>query len=193
MSYLIQISNDILNARKARDSLKVKSLTMLKSKLLDNSKAPKPKEELAIVRMYLKQVGESRDAYAKNSDKYENELLDAHAEYGYIKSYLPEELSDDAIRAIVVNERYSHWKPDDEVKFGMLMGKVMKYLKSNHDGQADGKVVKRIIEEVLEAPPINNVETICPHCHAGILTGDDISSIIKCVRCDKPFAYNNGD
>lgn len=142
MDYLTRMSTDIIGARKAREAMKVKSLTMLKSKLLDNSKAAKPKEELAIIRMYMKQVGESLYAYSKDSDKYSKEIEDAQAEIGYIKEYLPKELSEDEVLGIA-NEVKKDLGSD--VKFGVLMGMVMKKTK----GQADGKLVKRVVESIL--------------------------------------------
>jgi uncharacterized protein YqeY len=141
MDYLTRMSTDIIESRKAREVMKVKSLTMLKSKLLDNSKAAKPKEELAIIRMYMKQVGESLDAYSKDSDKYSKEIEDAQAEIGYIKEYLPKELSEDEVLGIANEVK----KELGDVKFGVLMGMVMKKV----NGQADGKLVKRVVESIL--------------------------------------------
>ena len=141
MDYLTRMSTDIIGARKAREAMKVKSLTMLKSKLLDNSKAAKPKEELAIIRMYMKQVGESLYAYSKDSDKYSKEIEDAQAEIGYIKEYLPKELSEDEVLGIANEVK----KELGDVKFGVLMGMVMKKV----NGQADGKLVKRVVESIL--------------------------------------------
>ena len=142
MDYLTRISTDIIGARKAREVMKVKALTMLKSKLLDNSKAAKPKAEYAIVRMYMNQISESMDAYSKDSDKYSKEIADAQEETRYIKAYLPEELSDDAVLEIA-----KEVKKDlgSDVKFGVLMGMVMKKV----NGQADGKIVKQIVGSIL--------------------------------------------
>lgn len=69
-------------------------------------------------------------------------IEDAQAEIGYIKEYLPKELSEDEVLGIA-NEVKKDLGSD--VKFGVLMGMVMKKTK----GQADGKLVKRVVESIL--------------------------------------------
>jgi len=163
---LDRITKDMAAARKQRDSTKVKALAMLKSKLLYNSKAPKPKDDMSIVRTYLKQIqesciclgeacmGEQGLPMAHNKslmDKYEREIMELHAEQDIIKQYLPEEIGEDA-----VNEMIEQALKDmgDEPKFGAVMGKVMKIA----NGRANGGIVKSLVEQRLREKTLISVD-----------------------------------
>ena len=69
---------------------------------------------------------------------------DEKAELVIIEAYLPQMMSEDEVRALV-EEKKNELGIEDSTGFGQLMGAVVKAAA----GQADGQVVKKVVEEML--------------------------------------------
>lgn len=96
---------------------------------------------LAILRKEVKQRKETLDEI-RNSGR-DDLVAETEAEITVLKKYLPPEMSEEAIRK-VVTDVIAELEPGQET-----MGSVMKAVMAKLKGQADGKVINRIVREVL--------------------------------------------
>lgn len=96
---------------------------------------------LAILRKEVKQRKETLDEI-RNSGR-DDLVAETEAEITVLKKYLPPEMSEKAIRK-VVTDVIAELEPGQKT-----MGSVMKAVMAKLKGQADGKVINRIVREVL--------------------------------------------
>ena len=69
---------------------------------------------------------------------------DEEKELEFLSKYLPEEMSREEIKKIIL-EKKEDLEIEDKSKMGMLIGIVMRDL----EGKADGATVKEIVTEIL--------------------------------------------
>ncbi len=147
MSYLDRIQTDLKEAMKSRNLIRTRTLRMLLSKLkekrIELGKDLSEQDELALLKKAAKERKDSaatyEDAGRKDLEQKEIEELEI------INTYLPEELSDDAIRGIV-REIIADTGAESIRDMGKVMGPAMNTL----TGRADGKRVQMIVREELE-------------------------------------------
>ena len=96
---------------------------------------------LAILRKEVKQRKETLDEI-RNSGR-DDLVAETEAEITVLKKYLPPEMSEEAIRK-VVTDVIAELEPGQKT-----MGSVMKAVMAKLKGQVDGKVINRIVREVL--------------------------------------------
>ncbi len=102
-----------------------------------------PDEEIiSVLKKQAKQRKDSIEGYQKGGRTEMTEK--ENAELAIIESYLPEQIGEEKIRE-AVKAKISELGVSDKSEFGKLMGAVMAELK----GQADGAVVKKVVEEEL--------------------------------------------
>jgi len=135
------VKQDLTSAMKAGEKDRVGALRLVLSELQKDAKEGGG-DELAVLRRERKRRNESATAFR---DAGRPELADAEeAEAKVIAGYLPAELSDDEVRAIVamaVAETGAS-SPKD-------MGMVMKAAMPKVAGRADGKRVSGLAQEAL--------------------------------------------
>ena len=147
-----QLSDDLKTAMKARDSDRLTVIRMLRSKLQEREVQLRGKhgpdhqltdeDVLEVVGSYAKQRRDSIESYRAGGRE---ELATAEeAELAIVQTYLPAQLSEDEVKAIVdeVVAETGAASPAD-------MGKVMKALMPRTKGLADGKSVSRLVRERL--------------------------------------------
>jgi uncharacterized protein YqeY len=144
-----QISSNLREALKDKNTFKVSVLRMLSSALHNEAIALKKKEkgldedeEIKVLKREVKKRKEAIEAYTKGSrpelaakEKEELEILE---------KYLPVEMSEDEIRK-VVKEILAGLGEVLSNQFGQVMAKVMTELK----GKADGAMVSRVVREMM--------------------------------------------
>lgn len=152
MSLAQIIEDDYKSAFKNGDKFAVGVLRMLKTELHNAVIAQRGKADsveelgdsavLAIVKRQVKQLEEAKEMFAQGGR--EDLVQQNVAEIALLKKYLPELLSEDAVREAVqkVLAKNSSSNPAD---FGKVMGLAMKELK----GKADGGMVGKIVREML--------------------------------------------
>ena len=148
MSLAEQIEKDVIAAMKAKDPVKVSTLRMLKSAVMNHLiQAKKDKAEdsevLGIIAKQAKQRRESMDSFEKAGRK---DLADKEkAELAILETYLPKQLTDDELRAAVQSaiKASGAASPAD-------MGKLMKVLMPAIQGKADGKRVQEAVKALLK-------------------------------------------
>ena len=141
MSLLEKVREDTTAAMKAGEKERVGALRMIVNEL---QKAEKEggDDEVAVLQRERKRRLESAEAYreAGRADLAENEEREAEL----IANYLPEQLSDEELRAIVgdVVAETGASSPKE-------MGQVMSQAMPKVQGRADGKRVSAVVKELL--------------------------------------------
>jgi len=137
------VKEDLAAAMKAREKDRVGALRLVLSELQKAHKQGDA-DELAILRRERKRRLESASAF-RAGDRAE--LAEGEeAEARIIEAYLPAELSDDELRALVASAiaEAGASSPKD-------MGRVMKLAMAKVGGRADGKRVSALVSEALHA------------------------------------------
>jgi uncharacterized protein YqeY len=136
-----QVKQDLTTAMKAGEKDRVAALRLVLSELQKDAKEGAG-DEVAVLRRERKRRHESAAAFREGGRP---ELAEAEeAEAQVIEAYLPAELSDDELRAIVADAvaESGASSPKD-------MGQVMKASMARVDGRADGKRVSALAQEAL--------------------------------------------
>lgn len=143
-----QISNDIKEAMKARDKVRLETLRNIKKVFLEAKTAPGANDELTddaamkILQKLAKQGKESAATYVQQSrqDLADDEL----AQVAVIESYLPKPLTDEEIEA-AVKEIIAQTGATSMKEMGKVMGVASKQLA----GKADGGKISQIVKKLL--------------------------------------------
>ena len=136
-----RVKQDLADAMRAGDKDRVGALRLVLSELQKAAKEGSG-DELAVLRRERKR---RLDAASQFREAGRGELADGEeAEARLIEAYLPAELSDDELRAIV-----SQAVADSGATSPKEMGAVMKAAMPLVDGRADGKRVSALVREVL--------------------------------------------
>jgi uncharacterized protein len=136
-----QVKQDLTTAMKAGEKDRVAALRLVLSELQKDAKEGAG-DEVAVLRRERKRRHESAAAFREGGRP---ELAEAEeAEAQVIEAYLPAELSDDELRAIVADAvaESGASSPKD-------MGQVMKAAMARVQGRADGKRVSALAQEAL--------------------------------------------
>ncbi len=142
------ITHDLTQAMKAREEPKLSTLRMLKAELqklqADKGKGAEITDEdvYAVIRRLIKQRKDAAEQYRAGGaeDRAESEL----AEVKILEPYLPKQLSDEEIDAMI-----SESAKELGVSSPKDMGKLMKAVMSKAKGQADGSRVKERVNAFL--------------------------------------------
>lgn len=146
MSLLEQLTEDMKQALKAQDKLKLSTVRMLISQLknerIDSGAELTEDQELQVLMNAAKKRKEAIDAYqqANRLDLAERE----QQELAIIQQYLPTQLSDEQIAA-KIDEIIAAVGATSLKDLGKVMAEAMKALK----GKADGKKVQQLVREKL--------------------------------------------
>lgn len=141
MSVTEQVRTDLTTAMKAGEKDRVGTLRMLLSELQKDAKEG-PGDELAVLRRERKRRLESARAFTEGERP---ELAAAEqAEAGVIETYLPAELGDEELRALV-----DHAVGQSGASGPSDMGVAMKAAMGAVAGRADGRRVSELVKEAL--------------------------------------------
>lgn len=141
-----RLDNDLITAMKARDAFAVSVLRMLRA-AMKNAEIEKRGEldEDTILALMKSEVKRLRDALEQFRSGGREDLVEKNEkEIAFLEKYLPAQLDDDALRAIVKDAIAGSGEvtPKD---FGRVMSAAMKEAK----GQADGGRVRALVKEML--------------------------------------------
>ena len=149
MSLLTTLNEDMKQAMRAKDKETLQVIRMLKASI-QNEQIKKgqdlnDEEELTVLSREMKQRRDSLTEFEKAdrtdlADKVKKEIV-------IVEKYLPAQLSEDEIRAIVT-EAIAATGATSPKEFGKVMGAVMPKVK----GKADGNQVNAIVKELHEPP-----------------------------------------
>jgi uncharacterized protein len=141
VSVLEQVQHDVKDAMKAREKERVHALRLIASEL---QKAEKDQsgDEVQVLQRERKRRLEAAEAYRDGGRDQQAESEEREAEI--IASYMPEQLSDERLEAIV-GEVVAESGASSPKEMGRVMALVMPKVK----GQADGKRVSAAVKEKL--------------------------------------------
>jgi uncharacterized protein YqeY len=141
MTLADRVKQDLTSAMKAGEKDRVGALRLVLSELQKDAKEGKG-DELAVLRRERKRRHESAAAFREGGAPDRADAEEAEAQI--IEAYLPAELSDDELRAIVADAvaESGASSPKD-------MGMVMKAAMPKVAGRADGKRVSALAQEAL--------------------------------------------
>ena len=152
MSIRQHIVADLTAAMKAKDSVRLGVVRMLKSRIMEaeveqrarkgQDYALEDQECVTVIAAYAKQRRDSIEAYRKGGK--EDLAIKEEAELAIIQQYLPLPMSDDDVRRIVASTI-----AETGATSAKEMGAVMKAVMPRLKGGADGAVVNRIVRELL--------------------------------------------
>jgi uncharacterized protein YqeY len=147
-----RIVADLKTAMKAKDTLRLGVVRMLKSRIMEaevehrGRRGPDyvldDQECTAVIASYGKQRRDSIEAYRKGGK--EDLALKEEAELAIIQQYLPAQMSEGEIRRVVAGAI-----AESGAASAKDMGSVMKIVMPRLKGEADGAVVSRIVRELL--------------------------------------------
>lgn len=147
MSLLKQLNDDMKQAMKNKDKEKLSVIRMVKASLQNESiKLGKGElsedEDLSILSRELKQ---RKDSLQEFKSAGRDDLVEKlEMEIKIIEEYMPEQLSDEELSAIVqetIQETGASSKKD--------MGKVMSAIMPKVKGKADGSKINKLVQEFL--------------------------------------------
>ena len=141
MTVLEQIQDDVKGAMKAGERERVHALRLVVSEL-QKAEKENGSDEIEVLQRERKRRLEAAEAYrdAGRTDLAEGEEREAQL----ISSYLPEQISDEELRAIV-GDAVAQSGAGSPKEMGKVIGLVMGQVK----GRADGKRVSAIAKELL--------------------------------------------
>ncbi|HEY8541776.1 MAG TPA: GatB/YqeY domain-containing protein [Pseudothermotoga sp.] len=146
MSLKEKLSEDLKQAMKARDETKIRTIRLLiaaiKNFEVEKLGQATDDDVLQIMSKEVKKRLESIEMYRQA--KREDLAIEEENELKIIKSYMPEQMGEDQIRELAKKliQQYNLSSPKD-------IGTVMKLIMPQVKGKADGKLVNKIVQELL--------------------------------------------
>lgn len=147
MSMIDTVRAEMVAAMKNKEKDRKESLSMLlsalKNKAIDKRADLTEEEEYAVVKKEMKQTQETLDlAPADRTDIIEQ----CKARLAVLSEFAPEEMSEDAIRAVIQEVIASLGLENPGAK---EKGRIMKELMPRVKGKADGALVNKLVGEIL--------------------------------------------
>lgn len=149
MSLTERINQDLKEAMKSNDSVKLQTIRSIRALILEFEKSGSGKklneeEEIKLLSSAAKKRKEAMEEYIKAG---RNDLASIEeAELNIIKTYLPKQLTAEEI-LVRIKQLAEQIGAKSKADFPKLMPLAIKELK----GQADGKIIKETIEKFLGA------------------------------------------
>ncbi|MGA7613933.1 MAG: GatB/YqeY domain-containing protein [Thermoanaerobaculia bacterium] len=141
-----RIRTDLTSSMKARDAARTSTLRMvqaaLKNEQIDKGHELTDEEATAVVARAVKQRQDSIEQYRKGGR--EDLAAREEAEIAMLQDYLPQQLSETEVEAIVDQTIASTGATSKKDT-----GKVMKEIMASHRGTVDGRMVQEILAKKL--------------------------------------------
>ena len=143
-----QISNDIKEAMKARDKVRLEALRNVKKYFLEAKTAPGANDTLtddAALKIIQKLVKQGKDTAALYVSQNRQDLADEELQQvAAIEAYLPKQMSEAELEA-AVKEIISQVGATSMKEMGKVMGTATKQLAGKAEGAAISAMVKKLL------------------------------------------------
>ena len=143
-----QLFNDLKQAMKDKDTTKKDIVQMVRAGVLqyekDNKTDASDEDVMAVITKEIKKLNDVLPDFTKAGRQ---DLIDeANAKIAILKAYLPEQMSEDAIKELIL-------KTVEETGAVSMkdMGKVMGAVSAKTKGRADNKLVSQLVKEILSS------------------------------------------
>ncbi len=133
-----EVSNQIKDAMRARDKIRLNALRYLKKLFIENDTSKKPIAELDIVISYTKKVRDSIASYPEGSEQ--KKILGQ--EVVILEEFLPEQLTEQDVVNMIQEIKANMEDPN--------MGAIMKELSPKIKGVFDGKKASLMVKESIK-------------------------------------------
>src|SRR4029453_18880063 len=147
-----RVQKDMTAAVKAREKQRLRTLRLVLDALKKESKEKRSEldeqAEIAVLQRERKRRTEAAEAFRAGGRA--EQAADEEAEAALIDAYLPEQLPDDELDAIVTTA-LDETGATSPKEMGKGMGKVMAAVMPKVGGRADGKRVSAVVREKLAA------------------------------------------
>ncbi len=146
MSLLDKLNDDMKQAMKAKDKLKLSVIRMVKSSA-KNEEINQGKEltDDQVLTLFNRELKQRRDSLQEFENAGRTDLAEqTRAEIEVLLTYLPEQLGEAEVRQIV-QETVEQVGATSKKDLGKVMGAIMPKVK----GKADGNLVNKIVQELL--------------------------------------------
>lgn len=150
MSLKEQIGEDIKTAMKAKDKIRLQTVRSIKKAILDKEVELRPKGQDSLnpeqeIELLSQQAKQRRDSIEQFKNAGRDDLAEKESqELSIIETYLPEQVSDEEVEAII-DEILASSGATSLKDLGKVMGPAMKQLK----GKADGKKIQALVKSKL--------------------------------------------
>lgn len=147
MSLKDRISEDIKTAMKAKDKVRLETVRSIKKVILEKEVSVRPQGQESLTEsqeteVLVQQAKQRREAIEMFRQAGRDDLVEQQVqELAIIEEYLPKQLSDDEVGA-VVDEVMASVGASSIKDMGKVMGPVMQQLKGKADGQKIQAIVK---------------------------------------------------
>ena len=144
-----KINNDLKESLKKGDKIRLQTIRSIRALILEFEKSGKdkelkPEDEIQLLTSASKKRKESLEQYTAAGRK---DLADIEeAELKIIQEFLPKQLSEDEVK-VEIKKLADEIGASTKVDFPKLMSAAIKALK----GQADGKMIKQVVENILSS------------------------------------------
>jgi len=146
MSLKSQLQSDLTEAMKARDEVKVATLRLLKAATMKFEVSGKEKVEATdddVLKILKKEVKQRQDSIEQFEAGNRHDLAEIERkQLAVLEGYLPTQMNADELKAIITGTGTK--SPSD-------MGKVMGLAMKKVAGQADGSMVREMVQKALTA------------------------------------------
>lgn len=143
-----RIENDFTKEFKARNASAVSTLRMLRAALknaeIEKMKPLDEQDVLDVIGREVKKLRDGLDSFVAGGR--EDLATAARTELALMQAYLPEQLDDAGLKAIV-DQKLASMGPLTDKDFGRLMSEVMKEAK----GRVEGNKVSKFVKDALAA------------------------------------------
>ena len=148
MALFEQVSNDIKEAMKARDKVRLETLRNIKKVFLEAKTAPGANDTLEdadALKLLSKLAKQGKESAATYVQQNRQDLADAElAQVAVIEEYLPKPLTEAEIEA-AVKELIASTGAQGMKDMGRVMGLATKQMAGRADGGAISAIVKRLL------------------------------------------------
>jgi hypothetical protein len=147
MSLTEQLNADMKQAMKDQDKFRLSTIRMVRAAIKNQEiELRRPLEDNEVIDILSREVKMRRDSLQDFMKAGRDDLVkDTSAEIDIISQYLPQQLTEEEIKAIVT-QTMQETGVSSKAEMGKLMGALMPKVK----GRADGKQVNQIVQQLLQ-------------------------------------------
>ncbi|BAZ44397.1 putative GatB/Yqey [Chondrocystis sp. NIES-4102] len=145
-----RIGEDIKTAMKAKDKIRLQTVRSIKKAILEKEVEVRPQGQDSLtpeqeIDLLSQQAKQRRDSIEQFKNAGRDDLAEKETqELAIIETYLPEQVSDSELEAII-DELIASVGATSAKDLGKVMGPAMKQLK----GKADGKKIQALVKSKL--------------------------------------------
>ncbi|MGG1311846.1 MULTISPECIES: GatB/YqeY domain-containing protein [Cohnella] len=147
MSLAERLNEDMKQAMKSQDKFRLSTIRMIRASIKNQEiELGRPLEDNEVLDILSREVKQRKDSLQEFQKAGRDDLSqDVAAEIDIISQYLPKQLNEEEIKAIVT-QTIQETGASSKADLGKVMGALMPKVK----GRADGKLVNQIVQQFLQ-------------------------------------------